>query len=159
AEDERGVAAVSPRHLLQNRLPVDDRRARWAIDARVDTTEQQIAGVNDVGLFEEDDRVAARVSWSEVTNVHLLVAEIYTPGVFEGGGGVDRRHWCRCTRSWRLRVRCCLLGYLALPRHAVLVRQDALDGRAKRRVTAGVVAMVVRVDEQLDALWRTLLEP
>ena len=137
-------------------MPVHDRRTRRRVDPRVHAAKQQIAGVNHVCPLEEDHGVAARVSGAEVAHVQFLVAEIDGPGVLEGRIGHDERRGRGGARCGRLRR--CLLGDLALPGDAVLVGEDALHRGAERAIAAGVVAVVMGVDQQLDALGRPLFE-
>ena len=79
------------------------------------------------------------------------------PRVLECRIGHDGRRGRRGARCGRLRGS--LLGDFALPGDAVLVGQDALHHGAERAIAAGVVAVVVGVDQQLDALGRPLFEP
>ena len=79
------------------------------------------------------------------------------PGVPERRIRNDGRRGRRGARCGRLRGR--LLGHPALPGDAVLVGEDALHHGAEGAIAAGVVAVVMGVDQQLDALGRPLFEP
>jgi hypothetical protein len=103
------------------------------------TTEEQVPTVHDVRLLEKDDSVAAGVPGSEIARVDGLTAEVDVPRVLEGDIG-------KCL----LRRVAGLLRDLLVPRDAVVVRDDPLDDRLERRVSTGVIGVVVRVDEQLD---------
>ena len=75
------------RHLVEQRDPVPHRRAGRPIDIRMGAIEEQVAHVDDVGLLEVIDGVAAGVPGAVVAPLDGLVAEARLPLIREGRVG------------------------------------------------------------------------
>ena len=109
--------------------------------------EHEIAHVHDVGVLEENDRVAARVPRPVVVRPDLLVPHRRGPAAPERHVGVGL-----------LRGRARLFGRELVVRRALFLLHDVVHRVTKRRIAAHVVAVMVGVDEELNPFGRSLLQ-
>ena len=142
------VASRCPlRHFVQHLDPVPGRPAGSEVEARMQAVEHQVPHVDDVGLLEHDDRVTARVPGAVVERPDLFVAERRRPAFAERDVGVGLRRGIGGRRR-----------RLLVPLQAFLLADDVLHGGLEDRVAAGVIAVVVRVDQEFDPFRRLLLQ-
>ena len=111
--------------------------------------QEQIAGVDGLHLGEVDDRVAARVAAAEIVSLNLLAAKIDRELVRE------RDAWQpdRCSRRV-LVVRALDIGQVG----ADVPVRDHLRNRQHLEVAAGVIVVLVSVDDVTQGLVRHRLD-
>ena len=139
-EDVQRVGRMIGRRALDDGDPVPEQRAGGPVDHGLTEIEHQVAHVGDVGALEGDDRVTARVRRPVVPRADRLVADLLAPVVRERGVRIELIAGRRLA-SRRL---------LHVPRR-VLVRDDLLRHALEDDVAAGVIAMMMRVDQPIDA--------
>ena len=110
--------------------------------------EHQIPHVHDVGPFERHDDIAARVTGSVVFGHDRLVPDHRPPFISKRRVGIGL-----------VGLGVLLFGRPPLPGRAVLVGDDRPDNRLKRLVPGRVIAMVMRVNQQVDRSLGPLRDP
>lgn len=146
-EDVDGVGAVLARNPLERRDPVGDRRARRAIDERMEAVEHQIAHVHDIRGFERDRHVTAGVAEAIVFRDDHFLADLQLPDVGE-----------RLVRVRLIGLRLRVRRRFLLPVRRIGVRHDEFHGRAECLVAGRVIGVMVCVDQDVDSAARLPLE-
>ena len=139
AEDIDRIGRECLVRLLEPLHPAVHARAAGAVDVRIEAVENQVAHVHHVGLLEHDDRVAARMRRAEILRGDDLVAAIVPPRL--GKGRVGKHLVGQAARLLRRRE---------LQFWHVDLCHDRLSGRFEDRVAAGVIEVVVRVDDRVE---------
>ena len=139
AEDVDRVDRERLVHLIEPLHPAARARAAGTVDVRIEAVENQVAHVHHVGLLEHDDGVAARMRGAEILRGDDLVAAIVPPCL--GKGRVGKHLLVEIAALLRR-------GELQF-RHVDL-RHDCSGGRFEDRVAAGVIVVVVRVDDRVE---------
>ena len=146
ARDELGIGRHHAQHLFAAGDHAGDAAAVFHVHEGKSIGNEIIAHMHHVGLGKKDDAIAIGVARGKVDGADVFTVQVHGGAVIEGDDG---QHAVRCRRCGVFKQFDGAAG--SQPLAHVFLRDDGSQ-LGEIRISAGVVAVVVRVDDETHRL-------